>query len=204
MRAGLRLVLIACAVLLAGPGAAQQAPQVGVLQSPILTIERERLFNQSAFGQRVTAEIEAEGAAITAESRQIDAEMEAEEMALTEQRPSLSPEAFRTLADEFNEKVQRLRAEQDEKVRDLGRRVDEAQRRFLVAARPILAAIMRDAGAVVIVERRTVLLSLDAIDVTDLAIARIDAALGDGADSDPAPQPEQRPPEGRPSPTPDE
>ena len=39
---------------------------------------------------------------------------------------------------------------------------------------------MREAGAAVILERRGVFVSANAIDVTEIAIQRIDASLGDG------------------------
>ena len=58
-------------------------------------------------------------------------------------------------------------------------------------------AVMQERGAVVVLDRRTVLLSADGIDITNDLIARIDAELGDGADQPaappapaPAPQPE--------------
>ena len=41
---------------------------------------------------------------------------------------------------------------------------------------------MREAGAGVILERRSVLFSANAIDITDIAIQRLDDAIGDGAD----------------------
>jgi hypothetical protein len=46
--------------------------------------------------------------------------------------------------------------------------------------RPILGQLMVDRGAFAILDRRSVLLSLGSIDVTDDAIARIDTAIGDG------------------------
>jgi hypothetical protein len=42
---------------------------------------------------------------------------------------------------------------------------------------------MAETGAAAILEQSTVLLSADAIDVTDLAITRIDTILGEGLDA---------------------
>jgi hypothetical protein len=59
-----------------------------------------------------------------------------------------------------------------------------------------LGDLMREAGAVAIFDQKTVILSLRGVDITDAAIARIDAVLGDGSGpvipqqapaSDPAP-----------------
>ncbi|CUH77184.1 OmpH family outer membrane protein [Tropicibacter naphthalenivorans] len=153
----------------------------GVVQSPVLVVQFDTVFADSAFGQRITAELEAEGAAISAENRQIEAQLTEEERQLTVQRETMAPEAFRALADAFDAKVQRLRAEQDAKARALGTKSETARRDFLTVAQPVLEQLMAEAGAAVILERRAVFAALDAIDITDQAIARVNEAIGDGA-----------------------
>jgi Skp family chaperone for outer membrane proteins len=51
---------------------------------------------------------------------------------------------------------------------------------FLAAAGPVLEQMMREAGAAVILERRSVFVSANAIDITDEAIERLDASVGSG------------------------
>lgn len=186
------------ALLWLAPVSAQEAQNLGVVQSPVLTVEIERLINESAFGRRVAAELEAEGAAISAESAEIDAELSAEEAQLTQLRPTLEPAEFRELADAFNEKVERLRAEQDSKVRDRARRVEEVRRQLILSALPILESIMLERGATMVVERRAVILSFDAIDLTDEAITRLDETLGNGAGIDTGTGAQGQPPQRRP------
>ncbi|SEF48894.1 OmpH family outer membrane protein [Jhaorihella thermophila] len=157
------------------------AQQLGLPNSAILTLSAERLFSESAFGRRVAKEIEAESAVLAAENRRIEAELSAEEKELTERRGKMAPDAFRTLADAFDAKVQEIRKTQDAKARDLVAKRDAARVQFLRAARPVLEALMRDAGATVILERSSVFLSANSTDVTDAAIERIDAILGDGS-----------------------
>lgn len=153
-----------------------QGPRVQV-QSPVLTIDSERLFAESALGQRIRAEIEAARASLQAQNDEIAAELEAEELELTEQRQDLSPEAFRALADAFDTKAQRIRGERAEELRKLGARLDEERRAFLQAAIPILEDIMREAGAAVILEQRTTFIAVRAVDITGLAIERIDQSI---------------------------
>ncbi|WP_422824806.1 OmpH family outer membrane protein [Thalassococcus sp. BH17M4-6] len=193
--AGRLAAALAAALILAvpaGPLRAQegQMPRVpefstGRVQSPILTIESERLFADSAFGRRVAREIEAEREAITAENDRIAEELTAEEQSLTDRRASLPADDFQDLANAFDEKVQRLRREQDEKARAISTRTDEARRSFLANAQPVIEAIMRETGAALIIERRAVFISADVIDITDAAIARIDAAIGAGTTGEP-------------------
>lgn len=155
--------------------------QLGLPQSGILTIQPDRLFSESAFGKRVEREIEAEGAVLTAENRRIEAELRKEELDLTERRSEMEPEAFRALADAFDEKVQETRRRQDQKLREITQMGEDARREFIKASLPVLQQIMREAGAGAILDHSSVFLSADAADITALAIARIDAVLGDGA-----------------------
>lgn len=165
------------------PGLSQQAPSVAerpVVQSPILTIDSDRIFNESAFGLRVAAEIEAKSAELSAENRKIETDLEAEEQQLTIERAILSSDEFRKLADAFDEKVQQIRRAQAVKGQALNDLVGQEREVFLNAAGPVLEQLMRDAGAAVILERRSVFVSANAIDITSEAIKRLDAAVGSG------------------------
>lgn len=170
-------------LLLVSP-AALQAQQLGLAQSSILTVEPDRLFNDSDFGKRVRRQLEAEKAVLVAENRRIEAELTAEEKTLTDRRPTMEPEVFRALADAFDRKVQETRRTQDAKTQALGQLRDTNRRIFLQTASPILEAMMREAGAGVILDRATVFLSANTTDITDRAIARINAVLGEGSQTD--------------------
>jgi len=169
------LVAALIAAVLAGPVAAQ-SPQLE-LPPPVLTIDAERLLGESDFGQRVSDAFEMRARALAAENREIEAELLAEERDLTERRPELPPEEFRALADAFDEKVQRLREQQDQKERELAQFREAERQRFFQEVAPVLSDIVRERGALVILERRDVFLSADSIDVTDEAIGRLDTAL---------------------------
>ncbi|WP_425100675.1 OmpH family outer membrane protein [Tropicibacter sp. S64] len=193
--------VLACLTLALWPlaGAAQPvggALSEGVVQSPILVLELERVFSESAYGKSTIADIERESAELAAENRQIETELTEEERRLTEQRATLSPENFRTLADAFDKKVQRLRDEQDAKARKVSARPDEARRQMIQIVQPILRQIMVDSRAAVILERRAVIVAVSDVDVTDLVIERMDAQIGAGddlpppAETAPAPAPE--------------
>jgi hypothetical protein len=65
----------------------------------------------------------------------------------------------------------------------LARKRDDLRSRFEQAAVPVLSALMREAGAAVILEVRSTVLSLEQVDITDLAIQRLDAAFAASADA---------------------
>ncbi len=167
-------------------GAGETVPQPVPAISPFLTIDQEEVFTRSAFGRRVQAELEAATAALAAENRAIEAELAEEERRLTELRATMDPAEFRALADAFDARVVAARRTQDAKTRELARRPEEARAAFFRAAVPILAQIVRDRGAMAILDARAVLLSSDAIDITEEAIARLDDTIGDGGSVLPA------------------
>jgi len=158
------------------------AQDFGRVVSPILTLDRDRLFNGTLYGQRVNRELESASTAMAAETREIETALEAEEQALTEQRATMAPEAFRSLATAFDEKVQALRAERKAAEADLLSQIDAAQADFFNRIGPVLGQLVRERGAVLIVDRRAVLLAATDVDITPAAIERIDAVLGDGGD----------------------
>ena len=180
MRAALGLI---CAglCLLAGPGQAQEtADPVSPLQSPLLTLDDERLFSGSAFGKAVLAQQDLETKALIDENRRIETALEVEEKDLTQRRPQMSREEFTPLSEAFNQKVEGIRKAQDSKTRELSRRFDDERQRFVKAVQPILAEVMTTRGAVAIIDNRAVFVGFDNIDVTDEAIARLDAAYAEG------------------------
>ncbi len=172
----------------AAPGWAQQADQVSPsipfsVSTPILTLNQERLVLETLFGKRIQSEREAEFAALAAENRKIEAELLAEEQALTDQRPTMEPDAFRVLANAFDDKVVAIREAQDAKQVTISRKAEEDQQNFLQRVVPVLASLAQENNAVAILDARSLILSSNAIDITDIAIARIDATMGDGTSS---------------------
>jgi Skp family chaperone for outer membrane proteins len=159
----------------------------------ILTIDQERLFIESEFGKALLASESARAEALEAENARIERDLITEEQDLTDRRATLSAEEFSALATAFDEKVVRIRAEQDAKARELTRSRDEDRQAFFRAAIPVLGDLLVERKAVAIIDKSSVILSLTAIDVTDAAIAKVDAALraqGEGPEAAPSPAPD--------------
>lgn len=169
-----------------GPVTAQQA------QTPqILTVDQDRLYGASLYGRALEAKSQSATQALSAENRKIEADLSAEEARLTTQRATLAPDRFGELAAAFDEKVERIRAEQEAKGKQLTSDRDAGRKQFFDAAVPILADLMRQLGAYAILNHDAVVLSFDSIDVTDRALIELDARLGDGTTT--APEPDQSP-----------
>jgi Skp family chaperone for outer membrane proteins len=148
----------------------------------LVTLDQELLFDASAFGARVTDTLAEVSQLLGTENRQIEATLTAEEAALTEVRATLPADEFRALADAFDDRVEGLRGQQEARARALGLWRDIEQQRFFEAALPVLTQLLRDTGAVAIIDSRAILLALEEADLTATAVARMDAAVGDGAE----------------------
>lgn len=165
-------------VLLGLPGTlCAQEVAVDAAGSAILVVDRERLFTGSAFGRASIAREQAAASALEAENSKIQAELVAEEQDLTVLRKTLSAEEFTKRADAFDQKVQRIRAEQDAKARDLTKAREEDGKAFFSAVTPVFEQILKERRAAALLDKSVVILSVTTIDVTDAAIARIDEVL---------------------------
>ncbi len=182
---------MALAALLLGPPAAIFAqettadPARSGPTSPVLSINQQRLFEDSAFGKASLSRLEASSRTLQAEVRKIESDLEIEERLLTERRAAMPQAEFQPLATAFDDKVEKLREAWGAKDRELKRQRDLDQQQFFEIAAPILAEVMRDLGATVLLDQSSVILSLDRVDITQLAIERIDAQLAE-AEEDPA------------------
>ena len=172
----------------ASTAGAQQLSDPSVFDIPtaqiapsIVTVDVDGLFTQSQFGRRI-GQLYTDGReALALENRRIAGALRDEELALTQQRPVMEPDVFLAEAEAFDDKAQGIRRAQDAKERDLEETLTNGRDQFLEAARPILGQLMVDRGAFAILDRRSVLLSLGSLDVTEAALERIDTAIGDGS-----------------------
>lgn len=184
------------ALLDVGPSETPATPESAAPPSAapgIATLDQEALFIESRFGQRVQRELERDRAALASENRRIEQDLIEEERALTERRGALPPAEFSALAAAFDDKVQAIRSEQDLKARRLQEQLDRERQRFLSVVGPVLTDLLASRGAAVLIDSAAVLISTPGVDMTEAAIAAIDARLSDGSSqglATPAPRPD--------------
>lgn len=167
---------------LAGEQGALGPLRVPSLRAPVVTLDRDRLFAESMMGKAMIRRLDAASNDLIAENRRLEQALEQEERDLTERRKTLPQDRFRTLSAEFDQRVEELRQAQDAKSRVLTRQRDEDRQAFFEAAVPILGQLMTEIEAVAIIDRSAIILTFDKLDITTLAIERLDAELGEGPD----------------------
>lgn len=166
---------------------AAQAPA-----SPVVTVDLDALFAKSAWGRRTQRALEETGRAVAADNERLAAQLAAEEAGLTDQRPTLDPAEFRRRAEAFDTRATAVRRERAQVVEDLNDWAEADRAAFYRAALPLMGEMMEERGAVAVLDRRTVFVSLDAIDMTDALVVRLDADLGDGDGTVPLSVPQNR------------
>jgi Skp family chaperone for outer membrane proteins len=170
-RAGCCLRLAATALFLMQPAAAQEAP------APLLTLDQDRFFLESDFGKAAIERERVATAALEQENQRIEADLVAEEQALIAERKTLPAAEFAVKAEAFDQKVERIRAEQDAKSRQLTDARGKDRKAFLQAAVPVLGELLGQKRATAILDKNLVIVSLSAVDVTDEAIALVNETL---------------------------
>lgn len=183
-----RVCGVLVALICAGPVSAQTTEASRAAQSPFLTLNQERLYQQSDFGKRVKAYLQDEAAKLGIENRRIDAALTEEEKRLTTERPTMEAAEFRVLAADFDERVTAIRQAQQSKQASIQREGDTERARFFELAFPVLLALVEETGAVAILNDAAVIFSIRQIDITDAAIIRVNEIVGAAI-----PDPEQGP-----------
>lgn len=148
-----------------------------VQPAPLLTLDQDRFFLESDFGRAAAERERTATAALEQENKRIEAELVAEEQALTEQRKTLSAAEFAARAEAFDQKVERIRSEQDSKARALTDAREADRQEFLKAAVPVLGKLLTERGGTAILDKNLVIVSLSAIDITTEAIVAVNEAL---------------------------
>ncbi|MDP0925957.1 OmpH family outer membrane protein [Paracoccus onubensis] len=164
----------------------------GLQAAPLLTVDQERLFSDSQWGQRAQRELEEKGSKIEAENERLAKQLSDEEAELTEKRETLDPAEFRKEAEAFDARATEIRRERAQVVQELSAQAEADRNNFYRAALPVMGEVMQARGAIAVLDRRTVFVSLDAIDITDELIAALDDRIGEGPaqeTSDPEIQP---------------
>ena len=161
-------------LLVALPASAQEVtPQ-------ILVFDMNRIFFETLYGRRIAEDLNQSALALQTENEEIVATLTEEERSLTLRRPTMTPEDFRAEADAFDEKVQEVRRVRDAKNVELQTTNAEQRAAFEDRVQGVIANVMIERGAVIVLEQRNVVMSVRAANITDDVIARVDAELGDG------------------------
>jgi len=142
----------------------------------VLVVDLDRALRESA---AAVAQREREAAERRALREKLDGmkrALEEEEAEMVVLRDTLPREAFDKRVEDFDQRVRTARRVAQEEAAALQARIAAAQTALRAAAQPLMEALMRERGAVLVIDRNTALAVAPAFDATDALIARLDAA----------------------------
>lgn len=180
---------IACC---AGLGIAAAAFGQEATGPAVLIVDMQRLQRDTAAARSIREQSTAIRQQIEKAIASREAVIRAEEKELADLRENLSADDFRERVRAFEEKVFESRDFAQQESAKLQAALSDASRRMRAQIVPILAAMMRERRAQVMLDSSQVVLSAEQLEVTDEVIERLDAVVPDlklAIDAQVAPEP---------------
>ena len=162
------LRLIVFWTLLGAPLAAQERS--------ILVVDLDRAYEISIYGKSMREQFRKDNQDVAAENTLILNALKDEELQLTEDRANLSAEEFAAAAAAFDAKVQKIRSARLEEIRQVDEQFKGLKPQFFKRIEPFFDLIMQQFNATVILEKSSILRSIEGIDITELLVERVDEA----------------------------
>ena len=166
------LVLVVIAISFSANSYAENFPNTSV---GVLDLNRVLLDAKAA--KKAAEEIDQIAKNIENELIKSDEDMINEQNKLIEAQSIMAPEAFELKRKEYEEKVQNYNIERQNKVLSIDKLVESSRNEILDKLKPILEKISETKGITVILEKGTVLLNADKMDITDEVIKILNKEL---------------------------
>jgi Skp family chaperone for outer membrane proteins len=159
------------------PGSVASAPSGPTPEPRILVIDRATILRQSAAGKDMIAQVDALTKAAEGEFRGEEQRLRGDASALQQQSAVLSPEVRAQRTRDINGRQQALQKKVQDRQNQIQAGVYKARKEIEDALAPILEQIMRERGANFLVDRNAVVLGTVDVDITAIAIQRLDQRI---------------------------
>jgi Skp family chaperone for outer membrane proteins len=162
----------------ATPGLPAASPGATATPNPkILVIDRSAILRQSAAGKDMIAQIDVLSKAAETEFKGEEDKLRGDAQALQQQMAVLAPEVRNQKAKEFEARQQALQKKVQERQNQIQAGVYKSRKQIEDALGPILEALMTERGANLLFDRNAIVLGTVDVDVTAVAIQRLDQKL---------------------------
>lgn len=157
--------------------AAPPPPPNGAPTAQILMIDMRRVMGLSKVGQDIQHQVEALKQQATNELNGEGGALKNEEMQLQQQAAILAPDVKARKIKDFQARAEVFQKKVQQRSGLIQGGVIKAQQQIEQALGPILQGIMKERGATILLDRSSILLAPNSIDVTQLVIQRLDMKL---------------------------
>lgn len=170
-RFGVLLSLFSALWLTVAAAQETPAPPLGVI-----IVDQDRILRESDIARRLAAREQEARRILQDESNALRAALEAEEAEIAALR-GIAPKAeFDERVRAFNDKAQEARRSVQRRMEDIQRRSGQTRQRMAEILPPVLAEIMAEESAAMVIDRRFVLVAREGADRTAEALERFNAA----------------------------
>ena len=143
----------------------------------IAIVDLNMILTDSKAAKNATEQFEAIQKSTEDEIVASDKEMLDERNRLIEQQSVIAPEAFELKAKDFEKKLQNYNTEKQAKLRKLEGVLQKARNDILENVKPILEELSQELGVTVILEKNSVLLSANNMDITNDIVKKLNKKL---------------------------
>ena len=143
----------------------------------IAIVDLNLILTDSKAAKNATKQFEAIQKSTEDEIVASDKEMLDERNRLIEQQSVIAPEAFELKAKDFEKKLQNYNTEKQAKLRKLEGVLQKARNEILENVKPILEELSQELGVTVILEKNSVLLSANNMDITNDIVKKLNKKL---------------------------
>ena len=140
-------------------------------------LDLNRVLLDAKAAKKAADEIDKIAKDIEKELIKSDEDMIKEQNKLVEAQSIMAPEAFELKRQEYEEKVQNYNIERQNKLISVEKLIESSRNEILDKLKPILEDMSEKKGITVILEKGTVLLNADTMDITDEVIKVLNKEL---------------------------
>ena len=143
----------------------------------IATVDLNLILSESKAAKNATKQFEVIQKSTEDEIIESDKKMLDERNKLVEQQSVIAPEAFELKAKDYEKKLQNYQVDKQNKLRKLEGVLQKARNEILEKVKPILEELSKELGVTVILEKNSVLLSANNMDITEDVIKKLNKEL---------------------------
>lgn len=165
----------AAAPAAAAPAGAAAAS--GVQAPRIIVIDRQQLLQRSAAGKDIFTQTQTLSKQLETQLRTEEGQLQTEATQLQQQMAIMAADVRAQKEKDFTAKQQAFQTKVQQRQAQIQASFNQAARQVEVALDPILQAIMKERGANMVLDRSAVIVATTDVDVTPVALQRLDRAL---------------------------
>ena len=148
------------------------------VQSPrIVVIDRQQLLQRSAAGKDIFTQTQALSKQLETQLRTEETQLQTEAVQIQQKMAIMNPDLRAQTEKEFTGKQQAFQTRVQQRQAQIQTSFNQAARQVEVALDPILQQIMKERGANMVLDRSAVIVATSDVDVTPVALQRLDRAL---------------------------